>query len=137
MGQGQEYHARKMITECMSTGGWVLLQNVHLSLNFCAEIIDILIETEHVQETFRLWVTTETHSDFPIGLLQMAIKFTNESPQGIRASMKRTYQTFTQDYLDYTSAFQWPPLLYTTGLFDLRRVQKVPKTGLEDTQKFF
>ena len=92
-----------------------MLQNVHLSLNFCAEIIDILIETEHVQDTFRLWVTTEVHQEFPIGLLQLAIKFTNEPPQGIRASMKRTYQTFTQDYLDYTSAFQWPPLLYTVA----------------------
>jgi dynein heavy chain, axonemal len=48
------------------TGGWVLLQNVHLSLNFCAEIIDILIETEHVQDSFRLWVTTEVHTEFPI-----------------------------------------------------------------------
>ena len=47
-------------------GGWVLLQNVHLSLNFCAEIIDILIETEHVQDSFRLWVTTEVHTEFPI-----------------------------------------------------------------------
>lgn len=47
--------------------------------------------------------------------MQLAIKFTNEPPQGIRASMKRTYQTFTQDYLDYTSAFQWPPLLYTVA----------------------
>lgn len=47
-------------------GGWVLLQNVHLSLNFCAEIIDILIETEHVQDSFRLWVTTEVHLEFPI-----------------------------------------------------------------------
>lgn len=44
----------------------MLLQNVHLSLNFCAEIIDILIETEHVQDTFRLWVTTEVHLEFPI-----------------------------------------------------------------------
>lgn len=117
MGQGQEYHARKMMTDCMATGGWVLLQNVHLSLNFCAEIIDILIETEHVSDAFRLWVTTEVHQNFPIGLLQLAIKFTNEPPQGIRASMKRTYQTFTQDYLDYTSAFQWPPLLYTVAFF--------------------
>lgn len=92
MGQGQEFHARKMITECMSSGGFVLLQNVHLSLSFCSEIIDILVETEHIDETFRLWVTTEVHEEFPIGLLQMAIKFTNEPPQGIRASMKRSYQ---------------------------------------------
>lgn len=115
MGQGQEFHARKLINECMSGGGWVLLQNVHLSITFCAEIIDILVETEHIEETFRLWVTTEVHEEFPIGLLQMAIKFTNEPPQGIRASLKRSYQTFTQDFLDYTSAPQWPPLLYTVA----------------------
>lgn len=92
MGQGQEYHARKMMSECMAAGGWVLLQNVHLSLTFCSEIIDILVETEHVEDSFRLWVTTEVHEEFPIGLLQMAIKFTNEPPQGIRASLKRSYQ---------------------------------------------
>lgn len=92
MGQGQEYHARKMIMESMANGGWVLLQNVHLSLPFCTEVIDMLVETEHIDNTFRMWVTTEPHSEFPIGLLQMAIKFTNEPPQGIRASLKRSYQ---------------------------------------------
>ncbi|XP_037924624.1 dynein heavy chain 5, axonemal isoform X2 [Hermetia illucens] len=115
MGQGQEYHARKLIMESMSAGGWVLLQNVHLSLSFCAEIIDMLVETETIEESFRLWVTTEVHNEFPIGLLQMAIKFTNEPPQGIRASLKRSYQSFSQDFLDYTSASQWPPLLYTVA----------------------
>lgn len=115
MGQGQEFHARKMITECMAGGGWVMLQNVHLSLSFCSEIIDILVETEHIEEGFRLWVTTEVHDEFPIGLLQMAIKFTNEPPQGIKASMKRSYQAFSQDFLDYTAAAQWPPLLYTVA----------------------
>nr|XP_036233287.1 dynein heavy chain 5, axonemal isoform X1 [Bactrocera oleae] len=115
MGQGQEFHARKMIMDSMSAGGWVLLQNVHLSLPFCAEVIDMLVETEHIDDTFRMWVTTEPHADFPIGLLQMAIKFTNEPPQGIRASLKRSYQAFTQDFLDYTAASQWPPLLYTVA----------------------
>lgn len=47
-------------------------------------------------------------------LLTQNLKF--KKFPGIRASLKRTYQTFTQDYLDYTSAFQWPPLLYTTGI---------------------
>lgn len=97
MGQGQEFHARKMINDGMTAGGWVMLQNVHLSLSFCSEIIDILVETEHIEETFRLWVTTEVHDEFPIGLLQMAIKFTNEPPQGIRASMKRSYQVIISE----------------------------------------
>ncbi|CAG9558495.1 unnamed protein product [Danaus chrysippus] len=115
MGQGQEIVARKMISDSMNEGGWVLLQNIHLSLPFCVEAMDALIETEHIQDSFRLWLTTEVHADFPIGLLQMAIKFTNEPPQGIRASMKRTYQNISQDTLDYSSLSQWPPLLYAVA----------------------
>lgn len=108
MGQGQELHARKMMMDSMTAGGWVLLQNVHLSLPFCSEIIDILVETEHVDETFRLWVTTEVHEEFPIGLLQMAIKFTNEPPQGIRASLKRSYQVTADIYIQAGLALKFP-----------------------------
>lgn len=99
MGQGQEYHARKMIMESMAGGGWVLLQNVHLSLPFCSEVIDMLVETEYIDESFRMWVTTEPHNEFPIGLLQMALKFTNEPPQGIRASLKRSYQVMHSAFI--------------------------------------
>lgn len=114
MGQGQEFHARKMIMESMAHGGWVLLQNVHLSLPFCTEVIDMLVETEHIDDTFRMWVTTEPHSDFPIGLLQMAIKFTNEPPQGIRASLKRSYQVFNDKYCTYQHTYV---LMYVYGSF--------------------
>lgn len=102
MGQGQELHARRMISDAMNEGSWVLLQNIHLSLPFCNEAMDALVDTENIHETFRLWMTTEVHPQFPIGLLQSAIKFTNEPPQGIRASMKRTYQNITQvPYIEY------------------------------------
>jgi dynein heavy chain, axonemal len=127
MGQGQEVVARQMISDSMNSGGWVLLQNIHLSLPFCTEAMDALVETEHVDDSFRLWLTTEVHSDFPIGLLQMAIKFTNEPPQGIRASMKRTYQNITQDILDYSAQNQWPPLLYAVGFLH---------TVLQERRKF-
>ncbi|KAL7304210.1 hypothetical protein TKK_0003404 [Trichogramma kaykai] len=115
MGQGQEFHARKMINDCMAAGGWVLLQNVHLSLPFCTEAMDALIDADQVDDNFRLWMTTEVHAQFPIGLLQMGIKFTNEPPQGIRASLRRTYQSVTQDTLDYSAQPQWPPLLYAVA----------------------
>lgn len=73
MGQGQEFHARRMIFDAMSDGGWVLLQNIHLSLPFCTEAMDALIESSQIHDSFRLWMTTEVHPQFPIGLLQVIV----------------------------------------------------------------
>ncbi|XP_050432698.1 dynein axonemal heavy chain 5 [Adelges cooleyi] len=115
MGQGQESHARNLISDSIANGGWVLLQNMHLSLPFCTEAMDALSDSEEIHPSFRMWITTEVHSQFPIALLQMAIKFTNEPPQGIRASMKRTYQNISQDMLDYSAQPQWPTLLYAVA----------------------
>ncbi|XP_037075964.1 dynein heavy chain 5, axonemal-like [Pollicipes pollicipes] len=112
MGQGQEEHARQLISSSMVSGAWVLLQNCHLSLHFCDEAMELVQETELVHAQFRLWITTEYHAHFPISLLQMSIKFTNEPPQGVRASLRRTYADMSQDLLEYTVVPQWPALLY-------------------------
>ena len=45
----------------------------------------------------------------------MSLKFTNEPPQGIRASLKRTYADVTQDTLDYSNHPSWPSLLYSVA----------------------
>ena len=66
-----------------------------------------------MHNNFRLWITTEVHVNFPISLLQTSIKFTNEPPQGVRASLKRTFADMSQDLLDYSVAGSWPVLLYT------------------------
>ncbi|XP_037081499.1 LOW QUALITY PROTEIN: dynein heavy chain 8, axonemal-like [Pollicipes pollicipes] len=112
MGQGQEIHARRIMTEYIADGGWVLLQNCHLCLDFVSEVVTTLIETEGMDDRFRMWITTEPHPKFPISLLQMAIKFTNEPPQGIKAGLQRTYHGISQELLDYTNYPQWRPMLY-------------------------
>jgi hypothetical protein len=71
MGQGQEVHAQRLMGQFLVTGGWVLLQNCHLSLDYIAEIMDQIVETESIHEDFRLWVTTEVHPKFPITFLQV------------------------------------------------------------------
>ncbi|KAF8561859.1 hypothetical protein P879_08626, partial [Paragonimus westermani] len=68
------------------------------------------------QDSFRLWMTTEEHERFPVNLLQTAVKFTNEPPEGIKASLLRTYADITQDCLDACISAEWKVMLYTLAL---------------------
>ncbi|XP_023777494.1 dynein heavy chain 5, axonemal-like isoform X1 [Cyanistes caeruleus] len=115
MGQGQEVHARHLLNQCMQDGGWLLLQNCHLGLEFLHELMDTITTKESMSEDFRTWITTEAHPEFPINLLQSSIKFTNESPQGVKAGLKRTYSAITQDLLGVSKMPQWKPLLYAVA----------------------
>jgi dynein heavy chain len=63
-----------------------MLQNCHLSLDYMQEVLSQFLELEKgvgtFHQDFRLWITTEVHENFPISLLQLCIKFTNEAPSG-------------------------------------------------------
>ena len=80
----------------IAQGGWLLVQNGHLALDFLDELLNSILETQSVHDSFRLWMTTEVHLKFPINLLQSSIKYTFEPPQGVKAGLKRTYSNITQ-----------------------------------------
>jgi len=99
----------------MRDGFWVILNNCHLSLEFMAEMEDILNpKDKEIHELFRLWITCEPHKDFPLGLLQMAIKVTTEPPKGIAAGMARTYNTLvSQDFLEKVEPYEnWRKVVF-------------------------
>ena len=62
----------------------------------CMQLEGVLHKLDMVHEDFRLWITTEPHPAFPIGLLQMSIKVTNEAPVGLKAGLRATFQWITQ-----------------------------------------
>ena len=102
------------VCDCMQ-GGWALLQNTHLGLDFLVELLATIQDTENVHENFRLWLTTEVHPKYPINLLQASIKYTFAPPQGVKAGIKRTFTAIPQEELDFSLLPQWKPMLYTVA----------------------
>eukprot|EP00998_Keelungia_sp_KM082_P000856 NODE_10_length_4254_cov_122.132542_g9_i0.p1 GENE.NODE_10_length_4254_cov_122.132542_g9_i0~~NODE_10_length_4254_cov_122.132542_g9_i0.p1 ORF type:complete len:1396 (+),score=542.74 NODE_10_length_4254_cov_122.132542_g9_i0:376-4188(+) len=117
MGQGQEEAAHHLVSNGLLNGDWVLLQNCHLGIGFLMSLEEVVskVDMAEVHEEARLWITSEPNPEFPIGLLQMSIKLTNEPPQGIQAGLKRTYTWLTQDTLESFRRPEWRPLLYTVS----------------------
>jgi dynein heavy chain len=118
MGEGQDVVAQRAINAATTNGSWVLLQNCHLGLDFIDTLEDLLLRLKAPESTcspdFRLFMTTEPHPRFSIGLLQMSTKVTNEPPKGLRAGLQRSYTVIVdQDRLERIDSPTWRILLYS------------------------
>merc|ERR1712159_20329 len=113
MGQGQEIKAAELMKAAVVNGSWVLLQNTHLGLGYMRTLENTINSLEEVEPNFRLWITSEPHPKFPIGLLQIAIKMTDEPPSGMKAGLRKSYSTFlNQDWLEAVNREEWRPMIY-------------------------
>jgi hypothetical protein len=59
-----------MIKAGFVSGKWCVLNNCHLSLEFMAQMEEILNpKDKEIHEDFRLWITCLPDKNFPLGLL--------------------------------------------------------------------
>jgi dynein heavy chain len=117
MGEGQDIVAMRAINSATSLGSWVLLQNCHLGLTFIDSLEEILLKLKQPESgcspDFRLFITTEPHPKFSIGLLHMSTKVTNEPPKGLKAGLQRSYTVIVdQDRLERIENATWRTLLF-------------------------
>lgn len=115
MGEGQEPVAMRAITTGTINGTWILLQNCHLGLGFMESLEELFVKIREstTSPQFRLFITTEPHPRFPIALLQMSTKVTNEPPKGLQAGLLRSYSVMIdRDKLERIETSQWRKLLY-------------------------
>ncbi|KAJ3280883.1 Cytoplasmic dynein 2 heavy chain 1, partial [Borealophlyctis nickersoniae] len=103
MGQGQGEHAITTLHDCASRGAWLCLQNVHLVIGWLStlekELARLSSSSAGTHPKFRLWLTSEAHTKFPVNLLQSCLKITVEAPPGVKKNLQRTYESWTPTFI--------------------------------------
>ncbi|XP_063574371.1 dynein axonemal heavy chain 17 [Pongo abelii] len=106
LGQGQEVVAENALDVAAEKGHWVILQNIHLVARWLGTL-DKKLERYSTgsHEDYRVFMSAEpapspeTHI-IPQGILENAIKITNEPPTGMHANLHKALDLFTQDTLE-------------------------------------
>ncbi|KAK0158915.1 hypothetical protein PV328_009853 [Microctonus aethiopoides] len=93
LGQGQVKQAEEAIERACRNGGWVLLSNLQLALNWLPRLESILRSdncTNAKNPSSRIWLTTEECYGFYPGLAGICLKLTYEPPEGVKRNMTRS-----------------------------------------------
>lgn len=122
LGQGQGPKAEALIRTSKKNGEWVMLQNCHLAKSWMTALENIVIsfgtEESELHPDFRLYLTSMPADYFPVSVLQNGVKLTTEPPRGLRANLKRTYQIFTDSFLnDCKKPDAWKKLVFGLSFF--------------------
>ncbi|XP_078510049.1 dynein axonemal heavy chain 17 isoform X2 [Lissotriton helveticus] len=106
LGQGQEVVAENALSEAAKEGHWVILQNIHLVQKWLGTL-DKKVEQNSIgsHEDYRVFISAEPAPTpdshiIPQGLLENAIKITNEPPTGMLANLHMALDLFNQDTLE-------------------------------------
>jgi dynein heavy chain len=109
MGQGQEKKALLSMDKLATTGGWVMLQNIHLMQDWLPQLERALETIEEISvPEFRCVLTSEPPGPMqgrlwpllPEAILQRCIKVSDESPTDLKSNLRRAYSKFSQANID-------------------------------------
>ncbi|EUB64627.1 Dynein heavy chain 10, axonemal [Echinococcus granulosus] len=117
MGQGQESSAMKLFKTASSKGSWLVLQNCHLLVKWIPTLEKAIETTKQFHPTFRLWLTTESTSDFPIGFLHHSFKVVTEPLVGLKRNLRCTFLEIPASIFAENPYPEFPVLAYTLTFF--------------------
>uniref|UniRef100_A0A670I3M4 Dynein axonemal heavy chain 17 n=1 Tax=Podarcis muralis TaxID=64176 RepID=A0A670I3M4_PODMU len=124
LGQGQEVVAEHALDVAAVEGHWVILQNIHLVAKWLGTL-DKKVERYSIgsHDDYRVYMSAEPAPSpdshiIPQGLLENAIKITNEPPTGMHANLHKALDLFTQDTLEMcTKEIEFKCILFALCYF--------------------
>nr|KAF6455665.1 dynein axonemal heavy chain 17 [Rousettus aegyptiacus] len=124
LGQGQEVVAENALDVAAESGHWVILQNIHLVARWLGTL-DKKVERYSTgsHEDYRVFMSAEPAPSpeshiIPQGILENAIKITNEPPTGMYANLHKALDLFTQDTLEMcTKEIEFKCILFALCYF--------------------
>ncbi|XP_076032504.1 dynein heavy chain at 93AB [Oratosquilla oratoria] len=109
LGQGQERVAEEALGVAAKGGHWVILQNIHLVKKWLPRLEKKLEEhATGAHEDYRVFMSAEPANRpenhiLPQGILESAIKMTNEPPRGMQANLHKALSNFSQETMEMCS----------------------------------
>ncbi|XP_027374129.1 dynein heavy chain 17, axonemal isoform X1 [Bos indicus x Bos taurus] len=124
LGQGQEVVAENALDVAAENGHWVILQNIHLVARWLSTL-DKKLERHSAgsHDDYRVFISAEPAPSpeshiIPQGILENAIKITNEPPTGMYANLHKALDLFTQDTLEMcTKEIEFKCILFALCYF--------------------
>ncbi|XP_076804944.1 dynein axonemal heavy chain 10-like [Clavelina lepadiformis] len=117
MGQGQEKVALQLLETAIARGQWLMLQNCHLLVKWLIDLEKALGRIQKPHPDFRLWLTTESIPEFPIGILQRSLKVVTEPPNGLKLNLRNTYHKITATMLGECPHPSYRSLVFVLSFF--------------------
>ncbi|EDV44968.2 uncharacterized protein Dana_GF20654, partial [Drosophila ananassae] len=107
--KGQEIVAESAIEVASQQGHWVILQNIHLVARWLPSLEKKMESSlSNANSNYRLFLSAEPAGDpsahiLPQGILESAIKITNEPPTGMMANIHKALDNFSDETLEMCS----------------------------------
>jgi dynein heavy chain len=117
LGQGMGPKAAEQLEQGTTRGLWVMLQNCHLLPSWLKTLEKFLEKLVKPHVDFRLWLTTEPTSAFPLGILQRSLKVVTEPPNGLKLNLRSSYAKITEENLADCPHPAYRPQVFVVAFF--------------------
>lgn len=103
MGENMERIANNKIEEGKTNGSWIMLENLHLMVEWMKELSKMLEDLSSgasggfINNKFRLFLTTDATDTIPIAIMERSVLIIVEPPSGIKPNMKKSWAQFNTE----------------------------------------